>query len=78
MRSEALPPPRARKSIPIYSIQKNTRAGFIWLKRSVPTLQWGPEEQAIVFPTKSEAVRVAERLRANHPTILIVDLTATA
>ena len=46
----------------MYLIQKPSAAGPLWLKRAYPTLNWGPREHAMEFPTKGAARETLSRL----------------
>ena len=35
----------------------------VWLTRRFPTATWGPEKDALPFPTEADAARVTARLR---------------
>ena len=39
----------------------------VWLTRRFPTATWGPEKDALPFPTEADAARVAARLRPSGP-----------
>ena len=39
----------------------------VWLTRRFPTATWGPEKDALPFPTEADAVRVTARLRPSGP-----------
>jgi hypothetical protein len=39
----------------------------IWLTGRFPTVTWGPEKDALPFPTEADATRVAARLRPSGP-----------
>jgi hypothetical protein len=39
----------------------------VWLTRRFPTATWGPEKDALPFPTEADAARVTARLRPSGP-----------
>ena len=39
----------------------------VWLTRRFPTAAWGPEKDALSFPTQTDAARIAARLRPSGP-----------
>jgi hypothetical protein len=40
---------------------------LVWLTRRFPSAAWGPEKDALSFPTETDAARTAARLRASGP-----------
>lgn len=39
----------------------------VWLMRRFPSAAWGPERDALSFPTETDAARTATRLRPSGP-----------
>jgi len=39
----------------------------VWLTRRFPSAGWGPERDALSFPTEQDAARTAARLRPSGP-----------
>ena len=39
----------------------------VWLTHRFPTAAWGPEKDALSFPTETDAARAAARLRPSGP-----------
>jgi hypothetical protein len=39
----------------------------VWLTRRFPTAAWGPEKDALSFPTETDAAHTASRLRPSGP-----------
>ena len=46
---------------------------YIWLKREVPSVAWGPRQQAMKFRTRDEARAAMTRL-ANHGALTLEEL----
>jgi hypothetical protein len=40
---------------------------LVWLTRRFPSAAWGPEKDAVSFPTEADAARTAARLRPAGP-----------
>jgi len=43
---------------------------YVWLKREVPTIEWGPRDQALAFKTPLEAHLARSRLSLFAPLVI--------
>src|ERR1700730_15137712 len=59
---------QARGELSMFVIRATYPGGHsVWLTRRFPSVAWGPEKDALSFPTETDAARTAARLRASGP-----------